>query len=60
MGGFLHQEVVKNGRVSQDLIIFADDVLVSEVMASLNKFIDLLDGNELGKASSKAREIIDR
>ena len=56
----MRQEVVKNGRVSQDLITFADDVLVSEVMASLNKFMDLIDGNEKEKASSKAREIIDR
>ena len=38
----MHQTVSQNGRVDQGLVCFADDVLISEIMTSLNKYVDLV------------------
>ena len=40
---FTRLQVKKNGRVSPGLIQYADDVLLSEIMASLSQFMDLID-----------------
>ena len=60
MEGFLQRKVFLNGRIDQGLVCFADDVLISEIMTSLNKYIDLVNEKDFASAQGKAREIIGR
>ena len=46
----MHQTVILNGRVDQSLVNFADDVLISEIMTSLDKYIDLVNDKDYASA----------
>ena len=46
----MRRNVFLNGRVDQGLVYFADDVLIIEIMASLNKYIDLVNDKDYASA----------
>ena len=52
------QTISSNQEVSPELIVFANDVYITEILMNVNKYTSFVDQKEYKRAIDKAKEII--